>query len=89
MQVLTRNGDFGMSVGMWYYQGRRAMAERVQGLADSPEGDELAESAQAPEASAEPPAGEQGATEKTTAQRRARLQKEIRAGMQRALKHQG
>ncbi len=89
MLALTRNRDFGMTVEMWDYRGRRAMAERVQGPADSSAGNETTETAQPPDASAETTDTERAETEQTTAQRRARLQKEIRAGMQRALKHQG
>jgi len=87
--VLTGNRDFGMTVGMWHYRGRRAMVDGVQRPTDASEGNETSESAQAPETSAEVTDAERVEPEQTTAQRRARLQKEIRAGMQRALKHQG
>ena len=89
MLVLTGNRYIGMTVEMWHYRGRRAMVDGVQKPTNAPVGNETAESTPAPDTSAEVIDSERVEPDQTTAQRRARLQKEIRAGMQRALKQQG
>jgi hypothetical protein len=79
-----------MTIGVVYYRGQLLMTERVPQSANA----ETSADSPATGEQSEPPAtepsdtpGEQGEAETPAAQRRARLRKEIRAGMQRALKH--
>jgi hypothetical protein len=79
-----------MTIGVVYYQGHFLMTDRVPQSANAETSTESpAEGEQPDPAATETPAPptEQGEAETPAAQRRARLRKEIRAGMQRALKH--
>ena len=79
-----------MTIGAAYYRGHFPMTDRVPQNANAETGTETPAASEQPDtAPAESPAvpPEQGEAETSAAQRRARLQKEIRAGMQRALKH--
>ncbi len=79
-----------MTIGVVYYRGQFLMTDRVPKSANAETSTESPATDEQPDpAATETPATptEQGETETPAAQRRARLRKEIRAGMQRALKH--
>jgi hypothetical protein len=80
-----------MTIGVAYYRGQFLMTDRVPPKAANVD-TSTEPSAPGPQPETAPteattPAAEQGEAETPAAQRRARLRQEIRAGMQRALKH--
>jgi hypothetical protein len=79
-----------MTIGMVYYRGQFLMTDRVPQRANAETDTEATEPGDQPDAApteTDTSAPEQSDAETPAAQRRARLRKEIRAGMQRALKH--
>lgn len=79
-----------MTIGVVYYRGQFLMTDRVPQSANAETSTEAPAPGDKPDTApteATTPAPEQGEVETPAAQRRARLRKEIRAGMQRALKH--